>query len=599
MDSVKAKDITREYKASYAKYVATSRAIPQLVDGLKPVNRRCIDTANDLKMYHDRPFLKVAKLEGQVTGDRHPHGGANMTALAQPFKTRYPLFEGQGNFGSPDEPNSVAASRYIETRLTKFCEDFYLESSEYADKEDNYDGRLKEVVRYYPPIPGVLLTKASNMAVGLSTNIPPHLISDVCKSLLDYIKNPQSDRYLKDIMPETCEKSIILTPKKDIEKLYTTGECSIQYKAKTHYENIDGKLALVVDAFPPDYNKKRLETSYIMEAVESGMLELSNESSTEIRYVFTSPSKEVLEAVEERLVSSTGYRMYIEHNGKIKLYKLHEIYDDFIEAKKPYIIRKYSDLYKKVKHEEEYLRVWLEFKKDKDYIRTIFDRDTKDVIDYIIKTYTTTKEIAQRVISSSLSSMMKDGDAEKLMKKREDLLAQSREYQSYVEDPLSKIILDIKALYKEYKNEERRAIHVEDIKDSIDIEYEGHTITTSPSSTFYVASKNNTYLLARAEEIARMDLSDKILVSSEYKYYVFYDHLGLVAMTSEQVARMDNKFKSDSLTGIIGTDDLTKIKVIRSNAKRTFNLNEGYLRSRMSYIQQVDEGEHIELLAED
>lgn len=598
MNSRLAKDIAKEYTASYGSYVATSRAIPSLVDGLKPVARRCINSADDLKIYHDKKFLKVAKLEGQVMGDYHPHGGASMVILAQPFKTRYPLFEGQGNFGCPDNPGFVSASRYIETRLTKFCEDFYLESSDYADREDNYDGRLKEVVRYYPPIPGSLLTGASGIAVGLSTNIPPHRISDVCRSLLRYIKDPNTDLYLKDMMPETCEESIILTPKKDIAKLYTTGECSIQYKAKTHYENIDGKLALVVDAFPPDFSKKRLETSYILDAVEAGNLELRNESSTDIRYVFLSKDKEVLDAIEERLVSSSGYRMYIEHDGKLKLYKLNDLYDDFIAAREHYIIRKYSDLWSKIEVESEFLRVLMEFKADKTYIRSIFDKSTKEVIEDIIKKYHTTKDIASRIISMSLSSLMKDSDTAKMLKKREELLEQMAEYKSYVENPISKIILDIEALAKDYKKEERRATHVTDIKDTVDIKYKGHTITVAPSTTYYLADESNQYQLVRAEELQRADLSDKYLVSTEYEYYVFYDDLGLVAVTREMMARLDNKFKSNTLRGLIGTNDLTSIQLIRSNTNRKATLNDGYVRSRASYIQLVDQGDHIELLAQ-
>ena len=599
MNSILAKDITKDYTASYASYVATSRSIPSLVDGLKPVARRCINSADDLKLYHNKKFLKVAKLEGQVMGDYHPHGGASMTILAQPFKTRYPLFEGQGNFGCPDNPNSVAASRYIETRLTKFCEDFYLESAKYADREDNYDGRLKEVVRYYPPIPGSLLTGASGIAVGLSTNIPTHRISDVCRSLLDYIKNPSSDKYIKDMMPETCESSIILTPRKEIEKLYQTGECSIRYKAKTHYESIDGRLALVVDAFPPDYSKKRLETSYIMEAVEQGNLELRNESSTDIRYVFLSNSKEVLEAVEERLVSSSGYRMYIEHDGKIKLYKLNELYEDFLESRKSYIVRKYSDLRNGLEVESEFLRVLMLFKEDKTYIKSIFEKSPSVVIKEIMHRYQTTKDIASRIISMSISSLMKDSDADKMTKKREELLKTIAEYESYVNDPISKIVLDIKALYTEYKKEERRAIHYSDIKESIDINYKGKKLTVHPSDVYYLATKDNKYTQVSAAELSTTDLSDKILVSAEYKYYVFYNKLGLVAVTKELMSRLDNKFRSNQLVDIIGTNDLSSIKMIRSNTKRIVNLNEGYLRTRLSYIQQVDAGDYIELLTQD
>lgn len=597
MSSINAKDIAKEYTASYASYVATSRAIPSLVDGLKPVQRRCINSADDLKLYHDKKFLKVAKLEGQVMGDYHPHGGASPVILAQPFKTRYPLFEGQGNYGSPDNPNSVAASRYIECRLTEFCEKFYLNSSDYADREDNYDGRLKEVTRYYPPIPGSLLTGSSGIAVGLSTNIPTHTIKDVCISLLAYIKNPNSDRYIELIYPETCEESIILTPKKDIEKIYRIGEGSIQYKAKTHYESIDGKLALIVDAFPPDYRKKSLETSYIMEAVESGDLELRNESKESIRYVFLSNDKEILEKVEDRLVSSTSYRMYIEHNGKIKCYKLSELYDDFIEAKTQYILRKYTDLVRKNDEEIKFIDILLEFKKDRDYIKSMFDKSRDEVIADIIVRYGAPKEVAIRIISSSLSSMLKD-NTDKLLLKRKDLVKQTQEYQGYLDDPIKKIQLDIKELLSEYKDEKRRATHIDDVQEFITINYDDITIKAHPSSVYYVATHDNNYTKVHATELLEMDLIDKIVVSSEFDYYVFYDSKGLIAVTKEIMDRMDNKFKSSYLIDIIGTNNLEDISLIRSNTNRVISLGEWALRTRLSYIKQVDEDHTISLVAQ-
>lgn len=592
-----AKNIASEYTASYASYVATSRAIPSLTDGLKPVQRRCINSADDLKLYHDKKFLKVAKLEGQVMGDYHPHGGASPVLLAQPFKTRYPLFEGQGNFGSPDSPDSVAASRYIECRLTEFCEKFYLNSSDYADREDNYDGRLKEVTRYYPPIPGSLLTGSSGIAVGLSTNIPTHTIKDVCNSMLAYIKNPNSDKYIELIYPETCEESIILTPKKDIEKIYRTGEGSIQYKAKTHYESIDGKLALIVDAFPPDYRKKSLETSYIMEAVEAGNLELRNESKEGIRYVFLSNDKDVLEKVEERLVSSTGYRIYIENNGKIKCYKLSELYDDFIEAKTQYILRKYTDLVRKNDEEIKFIDILLEFKKDRDYIKSMFDKSRDEVIADIVSRYGAPKEVAVRIISSSLSSMMKD-NTDKLILKRKDLVKQIDEYQGYLDDPIKKIKLDIKELLREYKDEKRRAVHIDDVQEFIEINYEGVTIKAHPSSVYYVATHDNKYQKVHAAELLEMDLNDKIVVSSEFNYYVFYDNQGLIAVTKEVMDKMDNKFKSDYLKDIIGTNNLEDISINRSNSKRVIKLGDWVLRTRLSYIRQVDGDDIIKLVAQ-
>ena len=590
-----AKDITSDYTASYAKYVATSRSVPSLVDGLKPVARRCINSADDLKLYHDKKFLKVAKLEGQVMGDYHPHGGASMTILAQPFKTRYPLFEGQGNFGSPDQPNSVAASRYIETRLTKFCEDFYLSSAEYADREDNYDGRLKEVVRYYPPIPGVLLTGASGIAVGLSTNIPTHRISDVCASFLEYLNKRDSGNYLDTILPETCEESIILTSRSEIRKMYEKGEGSIQYKAKTHYESIDGKLALVVDAFPPDYSKKRLETSFILEAVESGELELRNESSTGIRYVFLANNKDILEAVEERLISSTGYRFYIEHEGKIHQYTLSELYEDFIAARQVYIIRKYSDLIRKNLKDIEFIRVLLLFKEDREYVKSVFDKSPKEVVEEIVIKFDTNAETASRVISTSISSMMKD-NAEKLKKRYEELESQNKEYREYVDNPLSRMIEEVRELYNEYKDEEKRALHIDDVSDKIDIEYRGIVLTDSPSSLYYLASHDNTYeLVHMADLLEKENLDDYIVVNAKHRYYVFYDEQGLIAVDDQTMKSMSSKFKSSKLGGIIGTDDLGSVMMKRSNSKKDIPLGDWALRTRLSYIRQVEEGDYIKL----
>ena len=588
VNSIYAKNLASDYTASYASYVATSRSVPQLTDGLKPVHRRCINSADDLKLYHDRKFLKVAKLEGQVMGDYHPHGGASPVILAQPFKIRYPLFDGQGNFGSPDSPDSVAASRYIECRLTKFCEDFYLSSSDYADREDNYDGRLKEVVRYYPPIPGSLLTGASGIAVGLSTNIPPHTISDVCKSLLSYIRYPNSESYINCLMPDTCEESIILTPRSEIAKLYKTGEGSIQYKAKTHYESIEGKLALVVDAFPPDYSKKRIMTSSILEAVESGNLELRNESKEGIRYVFLSQDKDILASVEDRLVNSSGYRLYIEHDNKIKLYKLSEIYDDFLTARKAYVIKKYTDLIKKNEYELEFIRVLLELKRDRDYIKSMFDKSPKDVVKDIIKRYNTSQDIASKVIASSLSSLMKD-NMDKLLSKSKELEKDNKIYLEYVNNPITKIVLDIKELQSAYKNEKRNATHIDDIKSSIEFSYQGNTIVAHPSDIYYIATHDNHYEQTNAAELATLNLKDKIVVSADYDYYVFYDENGLIAVTKDTMSRLDNKFRSTRLSGILGVNNLSDVRYTLDE-KKIFSLGEWALRTRLSYIKQTESG---------
>lgn len=334
-----------------------------------------------------------------------------------------------------------------------------------------------------------------------------------------------------------------------------------------------------------------------MEAVEAGNLELRNESKEGIRYVFLSNNKEVLEKVEERLVSSTGYRMYIEHNGKIKCYKLSELYDDFIESKSKYIIRKYTDLVSKNENEIKFIDILLEFKKDRDYIKSMFDKSRDEVIADIVVRYGAPKEVAIRIISSSLSSMMKD-NTDKLILKRKDLVKQIDEYQGYLDDPIKKIQLDIKELLREYKDEKRRAVHIDDVQEFIEINYEGVTIKAHPSSVYYVATHDNKYQKVHAAELLEMDLNDKIVVSSEFDYYVFYDNQGLIAVTKEVMEKMDNKFRSDHLNDIIGINNLEDISIKRSDSKRVIKLRDWALRTRLSYIRQVDGDDIIKLVAQ-
>lgn len=581
--------IVREYTADYSKYVATSRAVPSLIDGLKPVQRRLLNTANDLKIYHDKKFLKVSKIEGQVLGDYHPHGGASVAGLVQPFTMRYPIFEGQGNFGSPDMPGSVAASRYIEARLTQFAENFYLTSADYADKEDNYDGRLKEITLFYPTIPGCLITGAQGIAVGFSTYIPPHNINDICTSLLSYIEEGPDGSYLEGFYPDTCEEAFILTDKSSIKEMYLKGQGSISYKAATHYETIDGKSALVVDAFPPGYSKKRLETSYILDAVADGSLELINESKEGIRYVFLSSDMEILKSVEERLTNAIGYRFYIEHRGVIKLYSLKEIYDTFLEEKTAFIIRKYTHLHQKVMSELSYVDILLLFKQDREYIRTMIDKTSEEVIQDIVEKYHTTDVIARRLISSSIKSLLAD-NVDKLLEQKKKYQDEVNEYQSYIEQPLQKVVKDIHELQMMMKSDRRKAIHIEDKSSDYEHVYEGKKILIQADALYILGHEDNTYELVYGADLKGRKLPDKLVTSADYSYYLFYDEKGVCGVSRDTVLKGWSKLKSDHLVGIIGTADFKDIKVLQGNGKE-ITLYDWVVRQRASYIELSKDGQ--------
>jgi DNA gyrase subunit A len=197
--------IEEEMKRSYLEYamsVIVGRALPDIRDGLKPVHRRVLFAMEQLKNYHNRPFKKSARVVGDVIGKYHPHGDAavydTIVRMAQPFSMRYPLIDGQGNFGSVDG-DPAAAMRYTEIRMQDIAEQFLLDvEKETVDFVSNYDGSLLEPVILPTNIPNLLISGSSGIAVGMATNIPPHNLKEVADAIIHTIDNP--DITLRELM---------------------------------------------------------------------------------------------------------------------------------------------------------------------------------------------------------------------------------------------------------------------------------------------------------------------------------------------------------------------------------------------------------------
>ena len=189
--------IEKELKKSYLDYamsVIIGRALPDVRDGLKPVHRRALFAMRELSNFHNRPHLKSARIVGDVIGKYHPHGDTaaydTIVRMAQPFSLRYPLVDGQGNFGSVDG-DSPAAMRYTEARMTKIDQEIIADlDKETVDFTPNYDNSLTEPVVFPTKIPNLLINGSSGIAVGMATNIPPHNITEVLNGLIAMIDNP-------------------------------------------------------------------------------------------------------------------------------------------------------------------------------------------------------------------------------------------------------------------------------------------------------------------------------------------------------------------------------------------------------------------------
>lgn len=274
-------NITEEMKSSYIDYamsVIVSRALPDVRDGLKPVHRRILYAMNEQGMTHDQPYKKSARVVGDVMGKYHPHGDAaiyeTMVRMAQPFSMRYPLIDGQGNFGSVDG-DPAAAMRYTEVRLSKIAEEMLVDiEKNTVDFTPNYDGSLKEPVVLPAKLPDLLLNGSSGIAVGMATNIPPHNLTELCGAIIHLIDEPSASlSELMHILPgPDFPTGAYIVGRAGIEAAYQTGKGSILMKAKSEIEEGTRSTKIVFTQLPYQVNKAKLIED-MAEMVKGGRLE--------------------------------------------------------------------------------------------------------------------------------------------------------------------------------------------------------------------------------------------------------------------------------------------------------------------------------------
>lgn len=238
----------------YSMYVILDRALPHIGDGLKPVQRRVVYAMSELGLKATAKYKKSARTVGDVLGKFHPHGEVAcyeaMVLMAQPFSYRYPLIDGQGNWGSPDDPKSFAAMRYTESRLSAYADALLSELSDgTVDWVPNFDGTLDEPALLPARLPNLLLNGTTGIAVGMATDIPPHNLREVVNALIHLLDNP--DATLKEICkhlpaPDFPTDAEIITPRQEIVDLYRTGNGSIRMRAVYTVEDEE----IIITALP-------------------------------------------------------------------------------------------------------------------------------------------------------------------------------------------------------------------------------------------------------------------------------------------------------------------------------------------------------------
>jgi topoisomerase-4 subunit A len=245
---------TEEAYLNYSMYVIMDRALPYIGDGLKPVQRRIIYAMSELGLSASAKYKKSARTVGDVLGKYHPHGDSAcyeaMVLMAQPFSYRYPLVDGQGNWGAPDDPKSFAAMRYTEAKLSKFAEVLLGELGQGTiEWQPNFDGTMQEPQMLPARLPHILLNGVTGIAVGMATDIPPHNVREIAAATVHLIDNPNAS--LSDIMayvqaPDYPTEAEIISPIAELEKMYRTGRGSIKLRAVWHKEGSD----IIISSLP-------------------------------------------------------------------------------------------------------------------------------------------------------------------------------------------------------------------------------------------------------------------------------------------------------------------------------------------------------------
>jgi topoisomerase-4 subunit A len=254
IEQVPLNQFTEKAYLNYSMYVILDRALPNIGDGLKPVQRRIIYAMSELGLSAGAKFKKSARTVGDVLGKFHPHGDTAcyeaMVLMAQNFSYRYPLVDGQGNWGSPDDPKSFAAMRYTESKLTVYAQSLLSELGQgTVDWMPNFDGTLREPAILPARLPNVLLNGSSGIAVGMATDIPPHNLREVASACIHLLEAPKAT--LEELMahipgPDYPTEAEIITPAQELAKVYQTGHGSIRMRARYERENGD----IIITALP-------------------------------------------------------------------------------------------------------------------------------------------------------------------------------------------------------------------------------------------------------------------------------------------------------------------------------------------------------------
>ncbi|MBF7020768.1 DNA gyrase subunit A [Staphylococcus kloosii] len=450
------RNITSEMRESFLDYamsVIVSRALPDVRDGLKPVHRRILYGLNEQGMTPDKSYKKSARIVGDVMGKYHPHGDSSiyeaMVRMAQDFSYRYPLVDGQGNFGSMDG-DGAAAMRYTEARMSKITLELLRDiNKDTIDFIDNYDGNEREPSVLPARFPNLLVNGASGIAVGMATNIPPHNLTEVINGVLKVSHNPDVTiaELMEDIQGPDFPTGALIMGKSGIRRAYETGRGSIQMRSRAEIEERGGgRQRIVVTEIPYQVNKARMIEKIAELARDKkvdGITDLRDETSlrTGVRVVIDVRKDANANVILNNLYKQTplqtsfGVNMIALVNGRPKLINLKEALVEYLEHQKIVVRRRTEYNLKKAQdraHILEGLRIALDHIDE--IITTIRESETDKVaMDSLQERFKLTERQAQAILDMRLRRLT-GLERDKIENEYNELVAYIKELEEILAD---------------------------------------------------------------------------------------------------------------------------------------------------------------------
>jgi DNA gyrase subunit A len=548
----------RESFMAYAMSVIISRALPDVRDGLKPVHRRVLYAMYDASNTSDKPYKKSARLVGDIMGKYHPHGDTaiydTIVRMAQDFNLRYPLVDGQGNFGSIDGDNP-AAMRYTEIRMTPLAEEMLADiEKETVDFIANYDDSLREPAVLPSKIPNLLINGSAGIAVGMATNIPPHNLREVIDALIATVENPEITikQLMRHIPGPDFPTGGFIHGREPIIQAYHEGKGIVQMRGKAFTETVKrtGKEQIIISEIPYMVNKKRL-IEQIAELVNAkkieGIGDLRDESDRDgMRIVVELKRDAVAEIIinqlhkHTQLQDSFGMNMLAIVDGKPKLLNLKEALKCFLEHRKEVVTRRTAyDLRKAEErlHVLEGYRIALD---NLDAVITLIrnSQDPKVAKEGLMNSFALSEIQAQAILDLRLQRLT-GLERDKIMAEHREIVELIARLRAILADEkeIYKIIVDeLKEIKKQYGDERRTQIveHSEDISIEDMIVDEDMAVTISHDG--YI--KRNPVSLYRAQRrggkgkigttTKEEDFVEYLFIASMHSYILFFTTVGKV-----------------------------------------------------------------------